>query len=101
MNSEAGRTANAVEISIRRAQRADSYELTKIAHAAKRYWGYPKELLELWNQDLTVTPGFIARQPVYCALHGREVIGFYAISGSRGVRELEHMWVHPRQRKPR
>jgi hypothetical protein len=71
-----------VEISIRRARRADSYELTKIAHAAKRYWGYPKKLLQLWDQDLTVTPGLIARQPVYCALHGRKVIGLWSVRPS-------------------
>lgn len=85
-----------MEISIRRARRADAGALTRIAHAAKGHWGYPKELLDLWKEDITITPGFIARQPVYCAVRGRQVMGFYAISGTRRVRELEHMWVRPR-----
>ncbi len=82
---------------IRRARRADAAALTRVAHAAKRYWGYPERLLRLWQRDLTVTPGFIDRHPVYCAAHGGEVVGFYAISGTGPVRELEHLWVHPRR----
>src|SRR5262249_1711338 len=85
-----------MDISIRRARPADSDALSNIARAAKQYWGYPQELIRLWHDDLTVTPAFIARQPVYCALRGRTRIGFYAISGTHAARELEHLWVHPR-----
>ena len=42
-----------MHVSIRRAQREDSDALTHLAHAAKRYWGYPNELLNLWHKDLT------------------------------------------------
>jgi len=83
-------------ISIRRAKRTDARRLTGIARAAKGHWGYPEELLDLWRRDLTVTPAFVARQPVYCAIEGNEIVGFYGISGRGPVRELEHMWVHPR-----
>jgi GNAT superfamily N-acetyltransferase len=85
-----------VTIRIRRARRDDAGELTRVAHAAKRHWSYPEELIDLWEEDLTVAPAFIARQPVYCAVRGRTVIGFYAVSGTGRVRELEHMWVRPR-----
>ena len=83
-------------IRIRRARRDDAGELTRIAHAAKRYWHYPEELIDLWAEDLTVAPAFIVRHPVYCAVHGRTVVGFYAVSGAGDVRELEHLWVRPR-----
>jgi GNAT superfamily N-acetyltransferase len=83
--------------SIRRARRADADELSRIARAAKRHWGYPASLLRLWQRDLTVTPGFIDRHPVYYAAHRGKVVGFYAISGTGRIRELEHMWVHPRR----
>src|SRR5262249_7619002 len=78
-----------------RARRADAAYLTRISRAAKRHWGYPESLLRLWRGDLTVTPGFIDRHPVYHAVHRGRVVGFYAISGTGRVRELEHMWVHP------
>jgi len=86
-----------MSIPIRRARRGDADDLTKIARAAKRFWGYPESLLRLWQRDLTVTPGFIDRHPVYCTARHGKVVGFYAISGTGRVRELEHMWVHPRR----
>jgi GNAT superfamily N-acetyltransferase len=81
---------------IRRARPRDAAALTRIAHAAKRYWGYSAKLMRLWQADLTVTPEVIRHQPVYCAMRGRRIAGFYALSGERAVRELEHMWVDPR-----
>jgi ribosomal protein S18 acetylase RimI-like enzyme len=84
-----------VHTCIRRARRADAEELTRLAHAAKRYWRYPEKLIRLWKHDLTVTPDFIAGQPVFCAVRGARVVGFYALSESRGACELEHLWVDP------
>lgn len=54
------------------------------------------EWIELWRGDLTVTPNFIRRHPVYAAVHGRRVMGFYALSRRGAGFELEHMWIHPR-----
>jgi N-acetylglutamate synthase-like GNAT family acetyltransferase len=82
--------------SIRRARPADAPALTRIAHAAKRHWGYPEKLIKLWKSDLTVTPDLIRMYPVYCATVGSRIIAFYALSGKGDVREIEHMWVTPR-----
>ncbi len=71
-------------------------ELTKIAHAAKRFWGYPEKLIQLWKAELTITPEFVADHPVYCAVQRSRIVGFYALSGQHATRELEHMWVDPR-----
>ena len=84
-----------MRIRIRRARPADCDELTRLAHAAKRYWRYPETMIRLWKPDLTVTPRFVVDHPVYCAVRGAKVVGFYAVSGSRGARELEHLWVDP------
>jgi ribosomal protein S18 acetylase RimI-like enzyme len=85
-----------VTVAIRRARPADAAVLTRIAHAAKRHWGYPEESIKLWKSDLTVTPELIRVQPVYCATRGVRTIGFYALSGADAAREIEHMWVAPR-----
>jgi len=69
--------------------------LTRIAHAAKRFWGYSEELIALWRADLTVTADFVANNLVYCATLGETIIGFCAVSGKGAIRELEHMWVLP------
>ncbi len=82
---------------IRRARPDDAPALTRIAHAAKRHWRYPDAWIRLWEQDLTVTPGFVRRHPTWCAVRGGRVVGFWAVSGRGTTRELEHMWVDPRR----
>ena len=82
-------------VAIRRAGRCDAKRLTDIAHAAKRHWAYPERWIRLWRAALTVDAAFIARHPVYCAVRGRDVIGFYALSCDGRRFELEHMWVDP------
>jgi len=87
---------NITGIRIRSARSEDASTLTAVAHAAKRHWGYPEELIQLWRADLTVTPAFITSHPVYCAVKGSEIVGFYALSREGDTFELEHMWVHPK-----
>jgi len=84
-----------VQIRIRRARRSDSTNPTRIAHAAKRHWGYPETLIRLWKAELTLTPELVVRQPVYCAVSASRVVGFYALSDRGATPELEHMWVRP------
>ena len=80
---------------IRRALPAEARALTRIAHAAKRHWKYPEAWIRLWRDALTVTPQFVERHRVYCAVAGASVLGFYALSGAGATRELEHFWVAP------
>ena len=80
---------------IRRGRAVDAPVLTEIAHAAKRHWGYPERLIELWKPDLTLSGEFVDTHPVYCAVQESDILGFYALSRADGVVELEHMWVAP------
>ena len=82
---------------IRRALPRDAAALTGVAHAAKRHWRYPEPWIARWRDALTVTPGFVERYTVYCAVEGARIVGFYALSGRGAVPELEHMWVVPRR----
>jgi GNAT superfamily N-acetyltransferase len=80
---------------IRKARARDCADLTRIAHRAKRFWGYPKKLMRLWGDTLTITPEFVSSHQVYCAARGADLLGFYALSISGATCELEHMWVAP------
>jgi len=80
---------------IRRARPSDARRLTRIAHAAKRHWGYPERWIRAWREDLTVTPEGIANRPVYCAVRNRTVVGFYGLSAAGEPPEIEHLWVDP------
>lgn len=78
-------------MNIRRARESDAAELTRIAHEAKRHWGYPERWIEQWRDDLTFSPDFIAGNEVYVAEEGGEALGCYGLVGAA----LEHFWVRP------
>jgi GNAT superfamily N-acetyltransferase len=80
---------------IRRAVAAEAEALSALAHAAKRHWRYPEAWISLWRRDLTLTPEFIERHPVYCAVEGDDLVGVYALVFSGADCELEHFWVAP------
>ena len=80
---------------IRRAQESDAAELTRIAHEAKRHWGYPERWIELWRDDLTFSPEFIAGNEVYVAEDGGEALGCYSLVATSPNWMLEHFWIRP------
>jgi len=69
--------------------------LTRIAHEAKRHWGYPEHWIKHWQDDLTITPDFVATNQVYVAEREGELLGFYALIVLKDKAELDHMWVAP------
>ena len=83
------------EIEIRRAAPEDARALTRIAFAAKRYWGYPETWIQDWREGLTITPEFVRSNEVYAAISDGEPFAFYALIGTGGKLALEHLWVSP------
>lgn len=84
-----------VIMNIRPAMSQEAAELTRIAHDAKRHWGYPEHWMQRWETDLTLTPEFIADNHVYVAEDGDRLSGFYALIIKEQKAELEHLWVAP------
>lgn len=80
---------------IRKAVTEDAATLTRIAHDAKRHWGYPEHWLDHWQEDLTISPDFIAGHEVYVAETEGQTLGFYALIIHEKKAELDHMWVAP------
>ena len=72
----------------------DADALTRIAFAAKRYWGYPESWIQHWRDSLTITREFVRNNGVYAAVSGSGPCAFYALTGA-GELELEHLWVSP------
>jgi GNAT superfamily N-acetyltransferase len=83
------------EVEIGRASPDDAEALTRIAFAAKRYWGYPERWISHWSESLTITPEFVRDNEVYAAVVGGEPFGFYALAGTGHELELDHLWVSP------
>jgi N-acetylglutamate synthase-like GNAT family acetyltransferase len=82
-------------VKIRRALTEDAPALTRIAHEAKQHWGYPEHWLKHWQDDLTISPDFIAGNNVYVAESETGVLGFYALIIKQEKAELDHLWVTP------
>ena len=82
-------------IEIERASPGEADALTRVAFAAKRYWGYPERWISHWSESLTITPEFVRNNEVYAAVSGSGPFGFYAITGTGRELELEHLWVSP------
>lgn len=82
-------------VKIRRASPADATRLSEIAHDAKRYWGYPEHWIKHWQDELTISPDFIATNQVFVAEKDDQILGFYALKIRHEKAELDHMWVAP------
>jgi GNAT superfamily N-acetyltransferase len=82
-------------VEIRRAVPEDAEALSRIAFAAKAYWGYPERWMERWREGLTISPEFVEWHEVYVAIVDGEPAGFYALVGEGPRMELEHLWVLP------
>ncbi len=83
-------------VTVQRATPKQAARLTQIAHTAKSYWGYPSHWIELWRNQLTITPDFVQNNEVYAAIDADGVVlGFYALGGAGETRTLEHLWVQP------
>jgi len=89
-----GKTAR-MPVVIRRCRSTDAPALTRLAHAAKRHWGYPDTLIDLWSPALTFTPAFLAAASAYAAVEDGRLVGVCAVAGAGVERELEHLWVLP------
>lgn len=82
-------------ITFRLARPDEAQQLTELAFASKRYWGYSDALIELWRCDLEFSPESIRAWPTFIAEQGGCFVGVFAVSKSEDTSELEALWVHP------
>ena len=54
-------------IRVRSAVPSDTHALTRLVFRAKAFWGYPKEWMEEWRKELTVTSDYVAQHRVVLA----------------------------------
>lgn len=82
-------------IEIRKADPADASELTRLAFAAKRYWGYSEELIELWADDLTITPEEIQSRYMLVAELEDALVGMASLNTGDRSAEVDNLWILP------
>lgn len=82
-------------LKLRAAVADEAQTLTKIAHDAKRHWGYPERWINHWQADLTISPDYLANNHVFVAESDGQIVGFYSLVDRQDKAELDHMWVSP------
>ena len=83
---------------ILRAEAEDYNDLTDICYKIKRHWGYPEYLLELWKDDMTITPRYIRNHDLLKIINGEgQIMGFGSIgqNGREDLFEINHFWILP------
>jgi GNAT superfamily N-acetyltransferase len=78
-----------------RAKPENADALTRIAHSAKRHWGYPERWIEAWRNVLTMQPEFIAANVAYAAIENGRAVGVYALATEADGIHLDHLWILP------
>jgi|SRR2546423_2190732 len=78
-----------------RAKPEDAEALTEIAHAAKRYWGYPQSWIAAWRDILTMRPEFLGANIAFIAVEEQRPVGFYVLMTQGDGIHLDHLWVVP------
>lgn len=78
---------------------AEDYKrLTEICIESKKHWGYSKYLIELWKDELTITPRYIRNHEILKIEDANgEILCFGAIekNHSKGYYEISHFCVLP------
>lgn len=77
------------------ATRDDLTRLSEIAFAAKAYWQYPAEWLEMWRPQLTIVEDDLSGATVVKLVSEDEIRGFYLLRDDVGKLWLEHLWIEP------
>lgn len=81
---------------IRACSLSDAEQLTKLAFLSKAHWGYPKEWLDFWQDDLTITPELIEDSIAYIAEAEQQIIGFWVRAAiDSGEPTCGWLFVHP------
>ena len=69
--------------------------LSRIALAAKGYWGYPERWMEVWKPQLTFSPAYFEENESWVAEIDRVPVAFYTLLEKDGQAWLENLWVSP------
>jgi len=80
---------------IRPAHPSESEDLTSLAFAAKAFWGYTRQQLDAWSNELRVSAESILQEPTFVAEDQGRVVGVVQLDRSSSHWQVACLWVHP------
>lgn len=83
------------ETIIRLATSDEAHVLTEIALRSKAHWGYARDLLDLWADDLRVTPASCDGGSVWIIVVGDQIVGFGELLLQDDPAILDDLFIDP------
>ncbi len=81
---------------IEKAHRTDANALTELTIRSKDYWNYGAKQIEVWREDLTITPDYIDDNQIFKLIVSNNLVGFYAFrSEGKSLVKLHFLFVEP------
>jgi len=80
---------------IRRVNPEEAPALSKIAFAAKAYWGYPERWMEIWRPQLLFSPRYFEENESWVTETNARPTAFCTLQEKEGNAWLENLWVAP------
>jgi len=77
------------------ASEEDCEQLTQVAKRAKQHWGYADEWIQLWEEDLAITPARLENQKIVKGEMNGVLVGFYVLTYEDNLAELDGLWILP------
>ena len=84
-----------MSIWVRLATADDAPALTELARQAKSHWGYPPDWIDLWRDELTITPAYIAEHTTLVAVEDGVPVGMCALEERADGGAIENVWIAP------
>ena len=84
-----------MDLQIHRAIPEQAEILSRIALAAKGYWGYPERWMEVWKPQLTFSPAYFEENESWVAEIDHLPAGFYTLLEKDGNAWIENLFVSP------
>ena len=81
---------------IEKAIPSDHQVLSALTKRSKAYWGYSIEQMQLWDEELTLTPDYLKANAAYKSVRNEQTVGFYAYrSLTATLVRLDSLFVSP------
>ncbi|MFC5047791.1 GNAT family N-acetyltransferase [Aquimarina hainanensis] len=81
-------------MNIIKASHTDHQKLTTLTIRSKSYWNYTPAQIKKWRKDLTVSPEYILKNPVYMLYIAQELIGYYSyLAISKRIVKLDNIFI--------
>jgi len=69
--------------------------LTRLTFRSKRHWGYPEEWMQIWADELTISPKYIEENKVIVAEDGGGIVGYISIMQNDDGCFLDNLFIDP------